>query len=178
MTVLINLFGGPGSGKSTTAAHLFVLLKEKGKRVELVTEYVKQWSWEKREIVYSDQFYFFGQQARKEYSLFDKVDYIVTDAPTAIVGYFSAVFGNDAQRECFETMVSTYYETCKEQGVILKNFWINRMCEYDTHGRFQTANEALKMDTDQIKYIRKLGLYPSLIDGDNTAARNILKEIL
>src|SRR3954466_8940998 len=38
---VINMFGGPGSGKSTCAAALFVHLKNLGKRTELVGEEAK-----------------------------------------------------------------------------------------------------------------------------------------
>jgi hypothetical protein len=38
---VINLWAGPGAGKSTTAAGLF-LMKLTGRRVELVTEYAKE----------------------------------------------------------------------------------------------------------------------------------------
>ena len=36
---VINLYGGPGTGKSTTAAALFALIKREGYNVELVTEF-------------------------------------------------------------------------------------------------------------------------------------------
>jgi hypothetical protein len=39
---VINLWAGPGAGKSTTAAGLFFLMKLTGRRVELVTEYAKE----------------------------------------------------------------------------------------------------------------------------------------
>ena len=45
-TVVINLFGGPGCGKSTIAAELFAILKKQGYEVELVTEYAKDKVWE------------------------------------------------------------------------------------------------------------------------------------
>jgi adenylylsulfate kinase-like enzyme len=38
---VINLFGGPGTGKSTLAAALFTDLKMKGINAELVTEFAK-----------------------------------------------------------------------------------------------------------------------------------------
>jgi len=40
-TKVINLFAGPGAGKSTTAAGLFAEMKRANVDVELVTEYVK-----------------------------------------------------------------------------------------------------------------------------------------
>ena len=45
---IVNLFGGPGTGKSICAAQIFVDLKFKNKNVELITEYTKDATWEKR----------------------------------------------------------------------------------------------------------------------------------
>lgn len=39
--VNINLFAGPGTGKSTTAAGVFFEMKRSGMSVEYVTEYAK-----------------------------------------------------------------------------------------------------------------------------------------
>ena len=47
---VINLFAGPGTGKSTTAAGLFYKMKSKGYMVELVTEFAK-------DLVYQESFF-------------------------------------------------------------------------------------------------------------------------
>lgn len=41
MTIYVNLYGGPGSGKSTTAAGVVSQLKLLSINAELVTEYAK-----------------------------------------------------------------------------------------------------------------------------------------
>ena len=43
--IIVNLFSGPGAGKSTTAAGLFYKLKKQGVNCELVTEYAKHVTW-------------------------------------------------------------------------------------------------------------------------------------
>jgi len=43
---VINLFGGPGCGKSTAAAGLFHLMKSNHMSVELVNEFAKEIVWE------------------------------------------------------------------------------------------------------------------------------------
>lgn len=57
MTHIINICGGPGIGKSATAAKLFAKLKEGGVNAGLVTEYVKQWAWEYRAPFNYSQFF-------------------------------------------------------------------------------------------------------------------------
>lgn len=84
-TLVLNLFGGPGIGKSTSAAYIFYKLKSLGVNAELVREYVKDWAWDQRHINIWDQLYFLGKQIRRESMLYSKVDVIVTDAPVALL---------------------------------------------------------------------------------------------
>lgn len=81
MTKVINLFAGPGAGKSTTAAALFVLMKTEGYKVELVTEYAK-------ELVYAEDWETLNwqpavtkEQDARQRRLVGKVDWIITDSP-------------------------------------------------------------------------------------------------
>lgn len=78
---IINIFGGPGAGKSTTAAGLFYKMKQKGLNVELVTEYAKDMTWEGRFNILGDQLYILAKQQRRVARLDGKVDWVVTDAP-------------------------------------------------------------------------------------------------
>lgn len=80
-TLVINLFGGPGVGKSTVAALTFGLLKDKNVNAELVTEYAKDMVWQERGNVLEDQVYIFAKQAHRVRHLLGKVDVVVTDGP-------------------------------------------------------------------------------------------------
>ena len=62
---VINLFGGPGVGKSTTASGLFYEMKKARLEVELVTEYAKDAVWEGRTSLLDDQIYIFAKQQRR-----------------------------------------------------------------------------------------------------------------
>ena len=81
MTKYINIFGGPGAGKSTTAALLFAEMKSGGFKVELVTEVAKDFVWEDRSTTLSIQPYITIKQHRNLVRLKGKVDYVITDAP-------------------------------------------------------------------------------------------------
>jgi len=60
-TLIVNLFGGPSSGKTTMAAGLFCLLKMHGIDCELVTEFAKDLVWEERFKTLKNQQYIFGK---------------------------------------------------------------------------------------------------------------------
>ena len=78
----INLLAGPGSGKSTTAAWLFSELKIRHISVELITEYVKSWATQKRQVTTFDQVYLFGKQMQYEYRFLNNgIKNVVTDSP-------------------------------------------------------------------------------------------------
>ena len=61
-TIVCNLFGPPGAGKSTLAAYVFAKLKMMGVNCELVTEFAKDKVWEKNNEALSNQIYIFAKQ--------------------------------------------------------------------------------------------------------------------
>jgi hypothetical protein len=158
MTILINLYGGPGTGKSTTAASIFADLKRSNINAELVTEYVKQWAWDNRRPVSFDQFYFFGHQSRREYSLFNKVDAIVTDSPVSLCAYYAKEYGTKTQAELFSKMYIEYASMCTNSGVDVKHIWLKRTGNYDSRGRFHSHQQALDIDVDMRLFMADLGI--------------------
>jgi hypothetical protein len=178
MTTVINLYAGPGSGKSTTAAKLFSMMKERSFNVELVQEWVKQWAWEKRKPVQLDQFYLFGKQARREYSLFGQVEYIVTDAPVLLTCYYAQVFGTPEQGTLFRSMLLTYLRMCQESGHHHKHIFINRTKAYDPRGRFQDEAGARQIDDDLRRYLKESGISAFEVKGDVNCAQAISDFVL
>ena len=79
--IIINLFAGPGSGKSTTCAGLFSKLKLAGINCEMVLEYAKELVWENNLETLDDQIYIFAEQLHRINRLKNKVDVIITDSP-------------------------------------------------------------------------------------------------
>ena len=61
-TLIVNLYGGPGSGKSTGAAYLFAKLKMAGVDAEYVTEFAKDKVWEGNQEAFRCQFYITGKR--------------------------------------------------------------------------------------------------------------------
>lgn len=86
--ICINLFGVPGSGKSTAAAYIFYRLKSLGVNCELVTEVAKDLVWDENRVGIETQMYVSGSQLYRLNRLVGKVDVVVTDAPLILQGCF------------------------------------------------------------------------------------------
>lgn len=150
-TVVVNLFGGPGSGKSTTAAAVFAELKMRGRNVELVTEYVKKWAWRGIKPGVFDQVYFFGKQAHAESILYGKVEAIITDSPLLLAAYYEDHFQPDWQ--VVRPAVFQFLKKTGEAGVIRKNYWLTRKKAYNPAGRYQTEGEAREIDQEMDSWL-------------------------
>lgn len=146
MTVVINLYGGAGVGKSTIAALLFAHMKMAKYHTELVREYVKLWAWSGRQVRPTDQLYLLGKQSAYESALYGKVDYVVTDSPVLLAGAYAEWQSGEDGKYVTEA-ARKFYETSEQlYGVTYLNVLISRKKEYDPRGRYGTAEEAAKFD--------------------------------
>lgn len=134
-TILINLFGGPGVGKSTKAAKVYTYLKEQGYNCELAAEYAKDMVWQESLHVLKNQIYIFGKQHHRLWRLDGKVDVIVTDSPL-LLGF---VYGHDSQN--FRDLVLEEHHKFNNMNIVL-----NREHEFQQVGRNQNEEEAIAID--------------------------------
>lgn len=150
----INLFGGPGSGKSTTAARLFADLKKDMKRVELVREYVKNWAYENRKITGFDQLYLFAKQLRMEDLLLrNNVDLIVTDSPLSLSTCFAERYGF-AGMDSLREIAGTF----DEQYPSINIFLARNDKPYVQLGRYETYEQAKELDVAIYQHLMDNGL--------------------
>lgn len=160
MTKVINLFGGSGLGKSTTASLLFGEMKLQGYHVELVSEYVKKWAWQGRKPTGFDQFYIAGKQANSESQLYGKVDYIITDSPLLLSGFYEQY--HLGREICLPTILN-FLNYAKENDIQHLNFFLQRNKKFDPRGRFETAEEAMSIDGKLAAWLHGLGFDFTLI---------------
>lgn len=135
-TLVVNLFGGPGTGKSTGATYLFSKLKMAGIDAEYVSEFAKDKVWEHNGKVFECQMYITGKQLWKIQRCLGEVDVVITDSPL-LQGTFYLEDGNPLR----ETII---YETKKMRNL---NIMLKRVKEYNPNGRNQTETEARNMDS-------------------------------
>lgn len=134
---VINLIGGPCSGKSTAAAEIFARLKKAGYNVELVTEVAKEHVWNDCPTILKNQIYIFGDQYNRLWRLIGKVDFIITDSPLP-VGLFYSV-------ERSKNFLNLIVEKYKDFDNLM--YFIDRGdSEFQPTGRVHTYEESLEAD--------------------------------
>ena len=139
-TLIVNLYGGPGTGKSSGAAYIFSKLKMAGIDAEYVTEFAKDKVWENNTEAFKCQFYISGKQAFRISRCYGKVDVIITDSPIVLGKIYADLIGRpQLGLACLEE--ADQYPA----GSTLEIF-LNRVKPYNTNGRNQTEEEAKKID--------------------------------
>lgn len=145
-TKVINLYGGPGTGKSTTAGAMFAEMKYRGINCEYVQEYAKDKAWEFGTNhlgvpkVFQAQEYIFGKQHFRLRRCAQDVDIIVTDCPL----FLGLIYiPEDFPIPSLRTAIREAYDMYDNLDIFLV-----RTKPYNTKGRFQTEEEAKDLDVD------------------------------
>lgn len=166
---VINFFAGPGSGKSTTAAHLFALLKWRGVNCELSREWIKEKVWQHPEHPsLDDQLYIFAKQRTSLRALDGQVDYAITDSPLLL----SLIYTQDYP-EIFANLVIKYF---REFNNI--NYFVERVKPYNPKGRMQTFEESKEIDSKIIQLLNHYSIPFTPIQGTEEAAIIIRNQLL
>lgn len=138
----LNLYGGPGIGKSTTAAALFAELKYRGYNTELVLEYAKEAAWEGRgKKIFAAQEYIFAKQHFRIAKVIDEVEFIITDAPLLL----SLVYAPQDYLPSLRQVVRQAYDMYENIDVFLRR---SEEKAFNPKGRLQNEEEANQLDVD------------------------------
>lgn len=164
-TKVLNLFGGPGIGKSTLAAALFAEMKNNDVNCELVREYVKLWAWQDRKIKHVDQIYVVGKQAQAESILYGKVDYVITDCPIFLPAVYQKLYYNNniSGEYIAKAAIGTMIDAECENEVTFKNYVLSRGTNFSTEGRYHDKEESIKIDKEIPLMLTKYGLSHKLL---------------
>lgn len=171
--VVVNLYGGPGSGKSSGAMYVTSLLKTKGVDAEFVSEFAKDKVWEHNNEIFKpeNQIYIFGKQFFKMNRVKDKVDVIVTDSPLLLCICYNKtpLLGHS-----FNQVVMNYY---KSFGLNM-DYFIKRTKAYNPNGRLQTEKESDEISKEIKKILTINGIDYDIVGGDIEGYNKIYADIL
>lgn len=166
MTLIVNLYAGPGAGKSTNAAGLFHRLKQAGVNAELVTEVAKDVVWEGAEVRLACQPWLFGEQLLRIERLMGKVEVIVTDSPLMLQPYYGWKYAPQYGPH--------FYNACV--GIARDNFntldiFIERTKPYNPAGRIGDEASARQADIEIKEFVSDYVTLHSVLDGSGARDR-------
>lgn len=162
-TILVNAFGGPGSGKTTAAWEICAELKKAGILAEYVSEYAKELVYEMnsplkaeaeraKELLngtMSSQSILFAEQKHRIDRLMGQVAVIVTDSPIML----SAIYAKDRTQEFEDNIIRQFFEY---NGF---NFVISRDdSAFEAAGRLQNFQEAKQKDQEILNMLNRYGI--------------------
>lgn len=150
MTKIINLFGGPGTGKSTTASSLFSKFKRSGINVELVNEYAKDMTWEGRNNILTDQLYILAKQNRRVRRLVGHVDYVISDSPI-IMGL---AYAPENYYPAYASLIKEVWDSFDNI-----NYFLDRGdIPFDPIGRNQNLEQSRELDGKILDILKSLNI--------------------
>lgn len=176
MKVLVNIFGAPGAGKSTTATGVFSRLKLAGVNAEYVPEVAKDFTWEERKKSLTFQPYVHAKQMRNIERLMDKVDVVVTDSPPMLSSFYAKYY-QLPYRDSFHKWVRECHELYLQPAL---NYYLVRTKPYNPAGRNQTEDEARLVAAAQAEWLNGFNMKfrPTLLEGDQVAIDRITNWVM
>lgn len=152
---VLNLYGQPSAGKSTTAMRLAADLKAAGYNAEYVQENVKSAVWEKRSPKYFNaQDLIFAKQHWDVDIVAQEVDLVITDSPIIMS---SVYIPSDFKLPALRQLIREAHDSYDSLNILM----LPGAKPYNPKGRNQTKEEAFKkgqeirdlLDNEEISYI-------------------------
>lgn len=147
MSKLINLFGGPGIGKSGISAGLTYELKKRHISCNNPYEFPKRLAWDNNIPAIQDQLYVFANQHRGIAESFGKVDYIIIDSPilfsTIYHTYYTEGYPAEFYGEEFHKFVIHLHKQYTSINILLER----GDTIHNDGERFQNLKQSLEIDS-------------------------------
>ena len=170
MSKIINLFGGPGIGKSSIANGLTYKLKKKHISCDNPYEFPKLLAWDDNHSAIRDQLYVLANQHRGIVKSYGKVDFIILDSPILLSltyrnYYKSNEYPATLYGESFDKLVLDTFNQYDNINIVL-----NRSIGlHNEKERYQTLEQSILLDVEIENTLIKHQLpYTKLDVGDNT----------
>jgi len=166
-TLVVNLFAGPGAGKSTIASYLYYRLKVEDIECELVREYAKELIWEERTYNLSHGHYVASVQLHRIEALLGKVQVIITDSPVILaLPYIRSVDNHFIN-----------YIINRHNKMYTYNSFVKRNSCYKITGRNENKDEAIEKDREILSLLEKYNVPYTTIDTYENNIEKLLDSI-
>lgn len=143
-TLIVNIYGGPGAGKSTTALQLAAELKKRGFHAEYISEVAKEYVYAKNFDILdgslSHQKQIFSEQKHRQDLMIGNVDVAITDAPLPL----NTIYINSDEKSLeYSNYIMGEYSKYNNY-----NIYIDRdlSVEFENEGRIHNLSESIEKD--------------------------------
>jgi AAA domain len=168
---VINFFGGPGCGKSVTAAYLFGDMKCAGMKVELIHEVAKDYVWEDWAHIFGEQDYIFAHQNRMLRRLIGHdIEYAVVDSSILL----SLFYMPDDFPQSFRAFAREAFDSYNNINIFLDR---NPDLPYIQTGRNESELQAIELDRRIREYFYQTNTPCHHVLAGSTAAAECMKII-
>ena len=176
MSKIVNIFGGPGIGKSSIAAGVTYKLKKNHISCDQPYEFPKLLAWDDNHSAIQDQLYVLANQHRGIVKSYGKVDYIVLDSPILLsltyrnyykgTEYPSSLYG-----ESFDKMVLDTFNQYDNINIVLDR----ADGVHNNDERYQNLEESKELDIVIENTLIKNNIPFYKIKVDDDTVDNIIK---
>lgn len=170
--LIVNLFGGPGAGKSTLASGVFHIFKREGMNCEFVHEFAKELAWEKRLDALQNQVYILGNQMQMYNRCSEQVECIITDTSILYGTIYDRKYNHSPYPEEFEALILAAFRSMRTL-----NFYIERIKPYNPVGRYQDETDAIDIDRRVRCALKEFSIPYLVIPGDDLGMHIMVEEI-
>jgi len=168
--LIVNLYAGPGAGKSSVRADIFKELKWDNISCEEAPEFAKELVWDESYKILENQIFVFANQHQRIFRLLDKVDVVITDSPILL-----SVFYGEGKNDLLKDLIIGEYSKMNNLDIFLE-----RTKPYNPVGRMQNEAQAKDIDAEIKNLLYKIPLttgYFYTVKSDKNAV-TIIKDII
>ncbi len=144
--LIVNIYGGPGAGKSTTALQLAAELKKRGYNAEYVSEVAKDYVYGKRFDILdgslAHQKQIFAEQKHRVDLMIGNVDIAITDAPLTL----NTIYLNPNEKTPeYKNYILSEYNRYNNYNIYIER---DLSAKFEQKGRIHNFAESIEKDTE------------------------------
>lgn len=175
MSKIINLFGGPGIGKSSIAAGITYKLKKNHVSCNNPYEFPKSLAWDQNIEATRDQLFVLANQHRGIAQSYNKVDYIVVDSPILFSliykTWYNTGYPANFYSDSFNQMVLDLHNKYDNINILLERSEGN----YNEEERYQSLDESKGIDNHCKKILEENNIPFHTVKVGKGTVKKILK---
>jgi hypothetical protein len=147
--LIVNTYGGPGSGKSTAAASIYATLKRHHIDCELVTDFAKDMIIQGNTSAMNNQLYVWASQLYRNQCAYDRATVTISDTPILL----GCIYNKDKTNFLSPNLELVIFEQYRKMNNFNLMVPRNMDVEYSMFGRIHTEQQSIQIDQDIVELL-------------------------